>query len=206
MLSFLHLPGPDVSTTPISEAEVIEGAKRGDSDCFELLYALHKKRVYSLCLRMLGNVAEAEDSTQEAFLQLYRKITTFRGESTFHTWLHRMTVNVVLMQYRRKTITEVPLDEPVSLSIDDGPAKEYGSDDQVLITSIDRIHLQRAIENLSPGYRLFLVLHDIEGYEYHEIAEMVGCSIGNSKSQVHKARMKLRRILRHPDTSSVALT
>jgi RNA polymerase sigma-70 factor (ECF subfamily) len=178
-----------------SEAEAIEGAKRGDGDCFALLYSLHKRRVYSLCLRMLGNVEAAEDSTQEAFLQLYRKIDGFRGESAFYSWLHRLTVNVVLMGHRRKTLAEVPLDEPVSPSADDGPMKEYGSDDQVLITSIDRIHLQRAIDSLPPGYRTFFVLRDIEGYEYHEIAELVGCSLGNTKSQVHKARMRLRRWL-----------
>jgi RNA polymerase sigma-70 factor (ECF subfamily) len=181
-----------------SEAEAIEGAKRGDGDCFALLYALHKRRVYSLCLRMIGNVEAAEDSTQEAFLQLYRKIAGFRGESAFHSWLHRITVNVVLMRHRKKTLTEVSLDEP---SVDDGPTKEYGSEDQVLITSVERIHLQRAIDSLPPGYRTFVVLRDIEGYEYHEIAELVGCSIGTSKSQVHKGRMRLRHVLRavHPE-------
>jgi RNA polymerase sigma-70 factor (ECF subfamily) len=187
-----------------SEAHAIEGAKRGDGDSFALLYALHKRRVYSLCLRMLGNVEAAEDSTQEAFLQLYRKIAGFRGESAFYSWMHRLTVNVVLMGHRRKTLTEVPLDEPASPFAEDGPTKEYGSDDLALITSIDRIHLQRAIDSLPPGYRMFVVLHDIEGYEYHEIADLMGCSIGNSKSQVHKGRMRLRHLLRQVQPVNLA--
>jgi len=151
-----------IASSRISEAEAIEGARHGDGDCFAMLYALHKRRVYSLCLRMLGNVDAAEDSTQDAFLQLYRKIATFRGDSAFTSWLHRMTVNVVLMSCRAKTVTEVPLDEPVLQTPEDGPAKEYGSEDQVLAKSIDRVHLERAIESLPNGYRMFVVLKDVE--------------------------------------------
>src|SRR5580704_8388044 len=88
------------------EAEAIAAAQAGDEKAFETLYALHKRRVYSLCLRMLGNVAAAEDLTQDAFLQLYRKIGTFRGDSAFSTWLHRLAVNVVLMHLRKKTLVE----------------------------------------------------------------------------------------------------
>ena len=95
----------------ISEQEAIDRAKLGDAECFEALYGLHKRRVYSLCLRMVGNTAEAEDLTQEAFLQLYRKIATFRGESAFSTWLHRLSVNVVLMHLRKKSLPEVSLEE-----------------------------------------------------------------------------------------------
>src|SRR5215467_7138294 len=95
----------------ISEQEAIARAQQGDAECFEALYGLHKRRVYSLCLRMTGNTAEAEDLTQEAFLQLYRKIATFRGESAFSTWLHRLSVNVVLMHLRKKGLPEVSLDE-----------------------------------------------------------------------------------------------
>ena len=189
----------------MTEADAVAGAKRGDGDCFALLYALHKRRVYSLCLRMMGNVEAAEDSTQEAFIQLYRKISGFRGESAFSSWLHRIAVNVVLMRHRRKAIAEVPLDEPLDQSDESRPTEEYGSEDQVLVSSIQRIHLQRAIKNLAPGYRMFFVLHDVEGYEHHEIAEMMGCSIGNSKSQVHKARVKLRHLLRTPRAGGLAL-
>jgi RNA polymerase sigma-70 factor (ECF subfamily) len=183
------------SASAMPEAEVIERAKQGDGGCFESLYSLHKRRVYSLCLRMTGNTAEAEDLTQEAFLQLYRKIATFRGESAFSTWLHRLAVNVVLMHLRKKGLPEVSLQETLEPE-EDGPKKDIGAHDQVLAGSIDRVNLERAVESLPPGYRIIFVLHDIEGYEHNEIAEMMGCSIGNSKSQLHKARMKLRDLLK----------
>jgi RNA polymerase sigma-70 factor (ECF subfamily) len=178
------------------EAEAIAAAQGGDAKAFETLYALHKRRVYSLCLRMLGNVAEAEDLTQEAFLQLYRKIGTFRGDSAFSTWLHRLAVNVVLMHLRKKGLPQVSLEETLEPSSDDGPRKDIGARDLQLSGSIDRVTLERAVENLPPGYRLVFVLHDVEGYEHNEIAGMLDCSIGNSKSQLHKARMKLRDLLK----------
>lgn len=180
----------------LSEAEAIDRAKQGDAEAFEGLYVLHKRRVYSLCLRMTGNTAEAEDLTQEAFLQLYRKIASFRGESAFSTWLHRLAVNVVLMRLRKKGLPQVSLEETLEPQQEDGPRKDIGTRDNVLAGSIDRISLERAIERLPPGYRMVFVLHDIEGYEHNEIAEMLGCSIGNSKSQLHKARMKLRDLLK----------
>lgn len=180
----------------LSEAEAIERAKQGDAVAFETLYGLHKRRVYSLCLRMTANTAAAEDLTQEAFLQLFRKIGTFRGESAFSTWLHRMAVNVVLMQLRKKGLPVVSLEETLENSEDDAPRKEMGSADLSLAGSIDRLELKRAVETLPPGYRTIFLLHDVEGYEHNEIARMVGCSIGNSKSQLHKARMKLRDLLK----------
>jgi hypothetical protein len=154
----MSLPSKDLATTPgptapakapnqhlrrnppiAGEAEAILKAQGGDGASFEMLYALHKRRVYSLCLRMLGNVAEAEE---------------------------------------------------------DGPRKDIGARDLTLSGSVDRVTLERAIENLPPGYRLVFVLHDVEGYEHNEIAGMLECSIGNSKSQLHKARMKLRDLLK----------
>ena len=179
----------------LSEVELIERAKQGDGEAFEGLYDLHKRRVYSLCLRMTANTAAAEDLTQEAFLQLFRKIGTFRGESAFSTWLHRMAVNVVLMQLRKKGLPVVPIEDTTD-GEDDVPKKELGAPDQNLAGSIDRLQLQRAIEDLPPGYRSIFVLHDVEGYEHNEIAEIVGCSVGNSKSQLHKARLKLRELLK----------
>lgn len=179
----------------LSEAEAIERAKLGDAEAFEALYNLHKRRVYSLCLRMTANAAEAEDLTQEAFMQLFRKIATFRGESAFSTWLHRMAVNVVLMQLRKKGLAVVPLEDDIETE-EETPKKDFGAQDLALEGSIDRLRLQNAIGKLPPGYRSIFVLHDVEGYEHNEIAEIVGCSIGNSKSQLHKARMKLRELLR----------
>jgi RNA polymerase sigma-70 factor, ECF subfamily len=178
------------------EADAIERARQGDETAFQALYDRHKRRVYSLCLRMTANTAEAEDLTQEAFLQLYRKIGTFRGESAFSTWLHRLSVNVVLMHLRKKSLPVVPLEETTQVGEEDTPKKDFGAEDLSLAGSIDRLQLQRAVDNLPPGYRTIFVLHDIEGYEHNEIAGIVGCSIGNSKSQLHKARMKLRDLLK----------
>jgi RNA polymerase sigma-70 factor (ECF subfamily) len=185
------------SATELDESEAIERAKQGDAEAFKALYDRHKRRVYSLCLRMTANTAEAEDLTQEAFLQLYRKIATFRGESAFSTWLHRLSVNVVLMHLRRKNLPVVSIEEATQASNDeDTPKKDFGAEDLALAGSIDRLQLQKAVDNLPPGYRTIFVLHDIEGYEHNEIANIVGCSIGNSKSQLHKARMKLRDLLK----------
>jgi RNA polymerase sigma-70 factor (ECF subfamily) len=157
---------------------------------------LHSRRVYALCLRMVGNTAEAEDLAQEAFLQLFRKIATFRGESAFSTWLHRLAVNVVLMKLRKKTLSETSLEETNDPDDESsGPKMDPGAPDLRLSGSIDRVNLQRAIQELPPGYKSVFVLHDIQGYEHNEIATIMGCSIGNSKSQLHKARTRLRELL-----------
>jgi RNA polymerase sigma-70 factor (ECF subfamily) len=180
------------------EAEIIARAIKGDHESFKMLYNHHKRRVYGLCLRMLGNTETAEDLTQEAFLLLHRKIGTFRGDSAFSTWLHRLTVNIVLMHVRKRRTSEISLDEPLEADDDGsgGATRDYGTQDLSLAGAIDRVSLEHAIESLADGYRIVFVLHDIEGYEHGEIAEMLGCSIGNSKSQLHKARVNLRNILR----------
>jgi len=185
----------DPKQSKITESEAIERAKQGDEAAFEVLYNLHKRRVYSLCLRMVSNPAQAEDLAQEAFLQLFRKVGTFRGESAFSMWLHRMTVNVVLMHLRKKGLPLVSLEETIETD-EETQKKELGADDVKLTGSLDRLQLQRAIDKLPPGYKTVFVLHDIEGFEHNEIAAMVGCSIGNSKSQLHKARLKLRDYLK----------
>jgi RNA polymerase sigma-70 factor, ECF subfamily len=180
----------------LTEAGIIRRAQDGDPAMFESLYRMHSRRVYALCLRMVGNTTEAEDLTQEAFLLLLRKIHTFRGESAFSTWLHRLTVNLVLMRLRKKSpamvsieATPDPSDETVSPSID------VGEPDLLLEGSIDRINLARCIAQLPVGYRTIFVLHDIQGYEHNEIAEILGRSVGDSKSQLHKARTRLREQL-----------
>ncbi|HVA95682.1 MAG TPA: sigma-70 family RNA polymerase sigma factor [Candidatus Dormibacteraeota bacterium] len=180
----------------MTEAEAIRLAQQGDAGAFEHIYRLHSRRVYALCLRMVGNTAEAEDLTQDAFLQLFRKIGTFRGESAFSTWLHRLAVNVVLMKLRKKSLPVTSLEE--TNDPDDeasGPRREVGAVDLLLSGSIDRVHLDRAIEQLPPGYKQVFMLHDIQGFEHNEIAGLMSCSIGNSKSQLHKARMRLRELL-----------
>lgn len=181
----------------MSESEAIRLAQGGDGAAFERLYRLHSRRVYSLCLRMIGNTAEAEDLTQEAFLQLFRKIKTFRGESAFSTWLHRLAVNIVLMRLRKRTVSQTSLEQ--GSEHEESAPKEIGARDLVLAGVIDRTCLENAIARLPEGYRTVFVLHDVEGFEHHEIAEQLRCSIGNSKSQLHKARMRLRQLLTHPE-------
>jgi RNA polymerase sigma-70 factor (ECF subfamily) len=186
------------ATKELSEAEAIRRAQQGDAEGFERLYKMHSGRVYALCLRMMkGNASEAEDLTQEAFLQMFRKIGTFRAESAFSTWLHRLTFNIVLMRLRKKTVAEM-----ISLEETNGPdeekgglVKEIGTPDLRLSGLVDRVNLQRAVNQLPLGYRSIFLLHDVKGYEHNEIAGMLGCSIGNSKSQLHKARVILRQLL-----------
>ena len=189
--TFVAASSPDPS-----EADALSRAQAGDHHAFAHLYSLHKRRIYSLCLRMVGNVAEAEDLTQEAFLQLHRKISTFRGDSAFSTWLHRLAVNVVLMQLRKKGLSLISLDEAMEPVPEEGPGRSFGAPDLTLSGAIDRLALERAVADLPAGYRLIFILHDVEGYEHNEIASLLECSIGNSKSQLHKARLRLRDALR----------
>jgi RNA polymerase sigma-70 factor, ECF subfamily len=185
-------------TEPVAwtEAEAIRRAQAGDAAAFEHLFQLHSRRVYALCLRMVGNPADAEDLAQEAFLQLFRKIATFRGESAFSTWLHRMTVNVVLMRLRKKSLPTDSLEESLEPdSENSGPKRDVGAPDLRLSGAVDRVNLERSIEKLPPGYRTVFMLHDVQGYEHNEIADIMGCSVGNSKSQLHKARTRLRELL-----------
>jgi len=178
-----------------SERWLVRRAQKGDERAFAALFELHKKRVYSVCLLMTKDVAEAEDLTQEAFLQVFRTIATFRGDSAFSTWLYRIAVNTVLMKLRRrKSPPPLSLDEPVS---PDSPSlrRDVGKADPRLSGVIDRLALQRAIAELPEGCRTIFALHEIDGYQHHEIAQMLECSIGNSKSQLHKAKQKMRDLL-----------
>jgi RNA polymerase sigma-70 factor (ECF subfamily) len=193
-------PSDPIASAPppkaLAEGEAIRLAQAGDAAAFEFLYELHSRRVYALCLRMVSNPCDAEDLMQEAFLQLFRKIATFRGESAFSTWLHRMTVNVVLMRLRKKALPVASLEETTEPDEDGGgPRKDLGAPDLRLSGAVDRVNLERSIDRLPPGYRTVFVLHDVQGYEHNEIAGIMGCSVGNSKSQLHKARTRLRDLL-----------
>ena len=180
----------------IPEEEIIRQAQEGHAAAFEQLYRRYSSRVYFLCLRMLKNDSEAEDLTQEAFLLLFRKIQTFRGEARFSTWLHRLAFNLVLMSFRKKRYPEESLDETMESGEEDSlPLIELGGPDLRLSGIIDHVNLSKAIEKLPDGYREMFILHDVEGYEHHEIARILGCSIGNSKSQLYKARRRLRELL-----------
>jgi len=183
------LSNPDLKT--------IRLAQLGDAASFEDIYDIHRHRVYSLCLRMVHNTSEAEDLTQEAFLSVFRKIHTFRGESQFSTWLYRVAFNTVLMYFRKRKRDEI------SLEVSSDPDWELSElrhdilrvETGCLSGTIDGLWLSRAVAQLPPGYKTMFVLHDVRGYEHREIAKMVGCSVGNTKSQLHKARLRLRQLL-----------
>jgi RNA polymerase sigma-70 factor (ECF subfamily) len=174
-----------------SDLELARAAAAGDATAFEKLYEQHSRRVYSLCLRMVASAALAEDLTQEVFLQVFRKIGSFRGDSAFTTWLHRLTVNQVLMHFRKRGVKlERTSEEGDFTDVVETPLQSTRR-----ISMIDRLALEKAIEQLPPGYRTVFTLHDIEGYEHEEISDMLDISIGTSKSQLHKARMRLRELL-----------
>jgi RNA polymerase sigma-70 factor (ECF subfamily) len=153
--------------------------------------------VYSLCLRMTRNIAEAEDLTQEAFLQVFRKLPTFRGDSALSTWMYRVAVNTVLMYFRKRGRPQFSIDEEPAANDQNGKSKkrDYGATDFQLSGCVDRIALARAIKELPHGYRKIFLLHEVEGYEHREIARLLRCSVGNSKSQLHKARLRMRELL-----------
>jgi RNA polymerase sigma-70 factor, ECF subfamily len=181
------------------DLDLVRRAQQGDSDAFASLFHAHKARVYSVCLRLTNNSAEAEDLTQDAFVQAFRKLSMFRGDSALSTWLYRIAVNTVLMRFRKKALRQVSLDEPYTQDAR-CVRREYGSRDDRLAGSIDRSALTRAIGELPEGYRTIFLLHEVEGYEHQEIAELLDCSVGNSKSQLHKAKMRIRELLgRAPD-------
>lgn len=184
------------TTGPLSEKEAIRLAQEGNSEGFERIYQLHSRRVYALCLHMVKNPIEAEDLTQDAFFQTFRKIQSFRGDSLFSTWLHRVTLNIVLMAFRKKKHSPIPMDE--ILECDEGSRtlhSEFSVPDLNLNGVIDRINLENAIKQLPRGCKRMLLLHDVQGYEHDEISRILGCSVGNSKSQLHRARLRLRELL-----------
>lgn len=182
----------EVEIVPQSDLALATAAGKGDMGAFEQLYERHNRRVYSLCLRMTQNPAEAEDLAQEAFIQLFRKIGSFRGDSAFTTWLHRLTVNQCLMHFRKKSVK-------LEKTTEEGETPTQvvrGTENPNAMPIVDRIALDSALNQLPPGYRSVFLLHDVEGHEHEEIAKILGVAVGTSKSQLHKARMKLRRILK----------
>jgi RNA polymerase sigma-70 factor (ECF subfamily) len=176
-------------------------AAAGDMDAFEKVYRRYNQRVYSHCLRMVRNSADAEDLTQEVFIQLFRKINTFRGDSSFTTWLHRLTVNQVLMHLRKPIVKTEKTTEDGATPI----RIVRGTENPSRMAQIDRIALDHAIAALPPGYRMVFILHDIERYDHEGIGKILGCAVGTSKSQLHKARLRLRQFLTTRKTTHAEL-
>ena len=174
-----------------TDLELCRKAAAGSIPAFELIYQRYHRRTYSLCLRMTNSQTEAEDLTQEVFIQLFRKVGSFRGDSAFSTWLHRLTINQVLMHFRRRSVKNEKTSETGEM-----PEQTVsGTADPNKMPVVDRIALKNAIGELPNGYRNVFVLHDVEGFEHEEVARMLGISVGTSKSQLHKARLKLRGLL-----------
>ncbi len=184
-------PKETINISSAKDFELTQLAAKGNMTAFEEIYNRHHRRVYSICLRMLQNTTEAEDLTQDVFIQLHRKIGSFRGDSAFTTWLHRLTVNQVLMHFRKRNVkfekTTEEGETPVQVV--------SGTQNPRKMPVVDKIAIENAIEKLPKGYRNVFVLHDVEGYEHEEVARILGCSVGTSKSQLHKARLKLRKLL-----------
>lgn len=193
----------EVQIPNLQEADAIRRAQHGDGHAFEILYSLHSSRVFALCLRMLKNTAEAEDLTQETFLTVFRAIRTFRGHSAFSSWLHRVTMNCVLMHIRKKAFPQVSLGEIVNRQEESGaPQRELTHCDLRLKGLLDRLSIERAIAQLPASLKKIFVLYDLWGCEHKEIAEILDCSTGTSKSQLHKARRRLRELLPRYQASS----
>jgi RNA polymerase sigma-70 factor (ECF subfamily) len=195
LASNVAAPKATADYTRSTDYALTRRAACGDASAFEELYRLHHRRVYTLCLRMTQNEAEAEDITQDIFIVLMHKAGDYRAEASFTTWLHRMTVNQVLMHFRRK---KAKREEQAEDERDETPAPR-GAAGARPAQLVDRITLEDALARLPPGYRAAFVLHDVEGYEHEEVARLLGCAVGTSKSQLHKARTKLRKLLKgHP--------
>lgn len=194
-------PIPNRATPVPMFVKVERNAQSHQAQSFEEVFRLHHRRVYSICLRMTGNPAEAEDLTQDVFVLVFRKLASFRGESAFTTWLHRLTVNQVLMHFRKSHVRKEQLTEDGEIPVGTTFDRSRFNRSPVL----DRLALDEAIVQLPHGYRLVFVLHDVEGLEHSEIASLLGCSIGTSKSQLHRARMRMRLLLKQRTHPSVKL-
>lgn len=177
----------------MSDLTLAERAGTGDMQALEELYIRHKRNVYSICLRMTTNVADSEDLAQEVFIKVFHYVRGFRGDSAFKTWLSRLTVNHVLMHFRRRS------SRPEQLSDEETPDRALGDTEPFRAMNIlNRIALQRAITQLPPGYRATFILFHVYGHNHDEIALMSGHSVGTSKSQLFKARRKLCALLHTP--------
>ena len=174
------------------EIQLVARCRAGELGAFEELYRQHSGRLFSLAVRMLGNPADAEDQLQEIFLSAHRKLESFRGESALGTWLYRLGMNQLLDYVRSRAARTAQLTD----GLDDATLLADAGGHRLADRAIDRIDLERALAELPDGCRAAFVLHDVEGLEHKEVSEVLGIAEGTSKSQVHKARLRLRGLLR----------
>lgn len=179
-----------------SDAALVDAIRRGAPGSREALYHSYKRRVFALALRIVGAM-DAEEVAQEAFIRIFRGLPKFRGDSALGTWIYRLAVNAALSHRSRRASLPTAQSDDVEETIQLAPEPRG---DAVL-----RARLERALHQLPPGYRAVIVLHDIEGLEHEEVAQILGCHVGTSKSQLHKARSKLRQILSGAGITASAL-
>lgn len=184
--------GTTVPTSKETELDLVERCRRGELGAFETLYRQHSGRLFSLAVRMLGNPADAEDLLQEIFLTAHRKLESFRGDSALGTWLYRLAMNQILDHVRSRAARTGQMTD----GLDDATLLADASGHRLADRAIARIDLERALAELPEGCRAAFVLHDVEGLEHREVAEVLDIAEGTSKSQVHKARLRLRGLLR----------
>lgn len=177
------------------DADTVARAQNGDQDAFSDLYLQHRRRVFSVCMRIVRDFSLAEDLTQDTFVQAHRKLASFRGDSVFSTWLHRMAVNTALMHLRKRVLAVVSLDHLMESIPEERAGRSFGTRDLSQAGVVDRLAIDQALATMAPGYRSIFLLHDVQGLDHSEIAAMLKCSCGNTKSQLHKARRVLRKAL-----------
>ncbi len=170
-----------------TERDLLARAASGEVKAFELLYRQHVGKVYAVCLRMIADQRKAEELTQEVFVQAWEKLQSFRGDSLFSTWLHRIAINL--------TLTAIRSDKRYNARVESTDDIEYFDSVDEQISPEMAIDIEDAIAQLPPGARAIFVLHDIEGYRHEEIAEQLGVVIGTSKAQLHRARTMLRKMI-----------
>jgi RNA polymerase sigma-70 factor (ECF subfamily) len=175
-----------------AELQLVERCRNGELGAFEELYRTHSGRLFSLALRMLGNPADAEDLLQEIFLSAHRKLDSYRGDAALGTWLYRLAMNQILDHVRSRAARTGQLTD----GLDDATLLADAAGHRLADRAISRIDLERALAELPEGCRAAFVLHDVEGLEHKEVSEVLGIAEGTSKSQVHKARLRLRGLLR----------
>ncbi len=174
-----------------ADMALVDRCRRGDLGAFEELYRTHSGRLFSVAFRMVGNTSDAEDLLQEIFLQAHRKLESFRGDSALSTWLYRLATNQCLDFLRSRASRA----GQVTDALDDDSTLADADSRGLAEQTVTKMDLERAIAQLPDGCRAAFVLHDVEGREHREVAEMLGVAEGTSKSQVHKARLRLRTIL-----------
>jgi RNA polymerase sigma-70 factor (ECF subfamily) len=181
-------PSNPTDTDRHTETALVERCRRGEPGAFEELYRRHASRIYGLVCRMTGSTSDGEDLLQEVFLLVHRKLGSFKGESSLGTWIYRLATNCCLdflrsRQHRQQQRTTETIDDVLPIRAGAAPFR------------VDRLDLERAILQLPAGYRAAFVLHDVEGFDHAEVAAQLGIAEGTSKSQVHKARLKIRELL-----------